>query len=268
MPDNVLPPAKNAPFPLLEGGCNCNQIRYRLRGPPMYCYACHCADCQRESGSVFACSAKIEFDMIESIGPQAPAIVSIVRKEHNGHAIHRLAQCPECKVTVWDTGNWNPSTYNVHVGTLDMPGLMEPDIHIYVDAKVRWVVLPEGAKTVPRDMDERVHWPKSSLLRLKRGMERWEKKKALTEAEAEKKKAEQSVNAEKGKEVEKDADPSLDDEADKTPTNGSPEPELEGEEDDEEEDFEEYVKKADEMERALQQRLEQLTLKLSEQNKA
>jgi hypothetical protein len=148
-----------------------------------------------------------------------------------------------------------------------MPGLMEPDIHIYVDAKVRWVVLPEDAKTVPRDMDQNVHWPKSSLLRLKRCTERWEKRKALTEAEIERRKVEQEGNAEKEKEVEKDGDAGVDDEADKTPTNGSPEPELEVEEEDEE-DFEEYVKRTDEIEKQLQQRLEQLTLKLNEQDKA
>jgi hypothetical protein len=52
----------------------------------------------------------------------------------------------------------------------------------------------------------------------------------------------------------------------KTPTNGSPEPpELEVED---EEDDEEYEKRTNEIEKALQERLEQLTLKLSNQEKA
>jgi hypothetical protein len=37
----------------LTGGCFCGACRYELSAPPYLVYACHCTDCQRQSGSAF-----------------------------------------------------------------------------------------------------------------------------------------------------------------------------------------------------------------------
>src|SRR5260370_24713374 len=37
----------------LEGGCACGAVRYRLTAPPLIVHACHCRDCQKQSGSAF-----------------------------------------------------------------------------------------------------------------------------------------------------------------------------------------------------------------------
>ena len=50
-------------FPL-DGGCDCRQLRYRMRTPPLFVHCCHCRWCQRESGSAFALNAMIEADRI------------------------------------------------------------------------------------------------------------------------------------------------------------------------------------------------------------
>ncbi len=36
---------------VLEGGCHCGAIRYRIEGPPPESGYCHCRDCQQTSGS-------------------------------------------------------------------------------------------------------------------------------------------------------------------------------------------------------------------------
>jgi hypothetical protein len=38
----------------LAGGCLCGAIRYRINTFPFLLYACHCTNCQRQSGSAFA----------------------------------------------------------------------------------------------------------------------------------------------------------------------------------------------------------------------
>ena len=38
----------------LEGGCLCGHIRYRASGPPHSVYHCHCEQCRRYTGAVFA----------------------------------------------------------------------------------------------------------------------------------------------------------------------------------------------------------------------
>jgi hypothetical protein len=36
---------------IMEGGCTCRQLRYRLGGTPLIVHACHCRWCQRETGT-------------------------------------------------------------------------------------------------------------------------------------------------------------------------------------------------------------------------
>ena len=42
-----------------SGGCQCGAIRYEISGPPVAIYACHCTECQKQSGSAFAMGAVI-----------------------------------------------------------------------------------------------------------------------------------------------------------------------------------------------------------------
>lgn len=42
-----------------QGGCQCGAVRYEITGSPVAVYACHCTECQRQSGSAFAMSAVI-----------------------------------------------------------------------------------------------------------------------------------------------------------------------------------------------------------------
>jgi hypothetical protein len=132
----------------------------------------------------------------------------------------------------------------VHTGTLDLPGLFEPDLHIYVEGKVQWLTLPEGTKTLMGDMDRTKEWPKSSLVRFEACMKRWE----VVERELGRRREE--AKRFDGKEGGDDA-------GEKTPTN---EKEEEGEVDDVE-----FERKQDEIERALEERLEKLCLKLDQE---
>ena len=52
---------------IMEGGCTCGHIRYRLTGRPLIVNACHCTWCQRETGTVHALNAVYEFDRVEHL---------------------------------------------------------------------------------------------------------------------------------------------------------------------------------------------------------
>jgi hypothetical protein len=38
------------------GGCQCGSVRYVLAAEPVRTVACHCKECQRQSGSAFGMS--------------------------------------------------------------------------------------------------------------------------------------------------------------------------------------------------------------------
>jgi hypothetical protein len=41
------------------GGCQCGAVRYEIAAAPLTLYACHCAECQRQSGSAFGLSMPV-----------------------------------------------------------------------------------------------------------------------------------------------------------------------------------------------------------------
>lgn len=152
----------------LEGGCACGHVRYRLLSPPMFVHCCHCTACQTESGSAFAVNALIEPDRVETI-EGSPESILTPSESGKGQAIWR---CPDCKVALWSNyGGAGDRIRFVRVGTLDQPGRLPPDIHIYTRSKLPWVRLPEGVPAVPVYYSSSELWPAESLERRARALE-------------------------------------------------------------------------------------------------
>lgn len=145
---------------MMEGGCTCGAVRYRLAAPPMFVHCCHCTWCQRETGSAFVLNALIEADRVEvTVG--APAVIDTPSESGQGQRVHR---CPSCQIALWSTYS-SPRVYFVRVGTLDDPATCPPDIHIFTASKQRWFVLPAGTPAVSEFYDYADLWPGESLAR-------------------------------------------------------------------------------------------------------
>ncbi len=145
-----------------EGGCDCRQVRYRLRSRPMFVNCCHCRWCQRETGSAFAINAVIESDRVELLAG-APELVHTPSESGQGQLI---ARCPHCRIALWSHygGNGRRASF-VRVGTLDDPDAMPPGIHIFTASRQPWVLLPPGTPAVPEYYELADHWPVESLAR-------------------------------------------------------------------------------------------------------
>ena len=145
----------------LSGGCACGSIRYQLLAQPMFVHCCHCDDCQRSTGSAFVLNAIIETHAIKVLRGK-PVAVPVPRK-NGSHDIHR---CAKCQTAVWsDYGN-KPNIRFVRVGTLDKPGALEPDVHIYTHTKAKWLKLPKKTPAFRNYYKTSKLWPKASLKRL------------------------------------------------------------------------------------------------------
>ena len=147
-----------------SGGCACGEVRYRLRSTPMFVHCCHCTSCQTETGSAFVINALIESDRVEVINGM-PEPVLTPSESGKGQQIWR---CPSCRVALWSNyGGATDILRFVRVGTLDRPGDLPPDIHIYTRSKLPWVQLPEGVPAVEAYYDSKTLWPEASLARRK-----------------------------------------------------------------------------------------------------
>ncbi len=144
---------------ILDGGCACGAVRYRLLSPPMFVHCCHCRDCQRQTGSAFVLNALIEADRVSLLSGESEA-VAVPTDSGRPHIIHR---CASCKVAVWSVYGGVDKLSFVRVGTLDEPAALTPDVHIYVRSKLPWVALPEGVPAFDAYYDSKKLWPAASL---------------------------------------------------------------------------------------------------------
>jgi hypothetical protein len=146
----------------LEGGCDCRHLRYRLISKPLFVHCCHCRWCQRESGASFALNAMIESDRLQRLAGE-PELVPTPSQSGQGQ---QIARCPHCRIAVWSHyAGAGPLLSFVRVGTLDDPGALPPDIHIFTASKQPWVLLPPGTPAVPGYYEREAHWPAESLAR-------------------------------------------------------------------------------------------------------
>jgi hypothetical protein len=128
----------------------------------MFVHCCHCTSCQTETGSAFAVNALIESDRVETLAG-TPETLLIASESGRGQNVWR---CPSCRVALWSNyGGAKDLLRFIRVGTLDTPGTLEPDIHIYTRSKLPWVRLPEGALAVEAYYDSKAVWPPESLAR-------------------------------------------------------------------------------------------------------
>ena len=152
----------------LEGRCACGEVRYRMNRPPMIVHACHCTECQRLSGGAFAINALVETDQVELLSGR---LEPVPIKGTSGK-LQTILRCPNCEVALWSHyPGGGPRIAFVRVGTLDEPGRLAPDIHIYTSTKQAWLELPASARAVPEFYAPQDVWPEESRERYRRARE-------------------------------------------------------------------------------------------------
>jgi len=146
---------------MLEGGCACGAVRYRLSSSPMFVNCCHCRDCQRLTGSAFAINALIETDRIILLTGM-PEPVTMPTESGRPLDVYR---CRACETALWSDYGRQPALRFVRVGTLDDPAALPPGAHIYTRSKLPWINLPEEVPAFDVYYDREALWPAASLER-------------------------------------------------------------------------------------------------------
>ena len=104
---------------MLDGGCACRAVRYRLTTAPIIVHCCHCRWCQRETGASFALNAMIESDRVLLLHGD----VELVQTPSESGKGQKIARCPKCRIALWShySGAGDAVSF-VRVGTLDSRG--------------------------------------------------------------------------------------------------------------------------------------------------
>ena len=125
--------------------CSCGQLRIEVHGAPRGIGLCHCLECQRRTGSVFAALA--------SFAAPFTVIGTATEYERAGDQGARFVFrfCPACGSTVFHTEVGVEGSVGVAVGAFGDPTFPAPQVSVYDCRRHPWVELPPGTRTFDKD---------------------------------------------------------------------------------------------------------------------
>ncbi|THU94710.1 hypothetical protein K435DRAFT_724337 [Dendrothele bispora CBS 962.96] len=129
------------------GCCLCGAIKYELRGKPIYNILCHCYNCQRGLGTMFATYSMMRKEDFSLTGELA---TYVDKSTDSGTPLMRY-YCSTCHSPIIATTAATEQIVGVFAGTLDEPhrSRWRPDKEQYVSCRAEWLPEDLGAARVP-----------------------------------------------------------------------------------------------------------------------
>jgi hypothetical protein len=117
---------------MLEGGCACGAVRYRIAGDVYDTGWCHCRLCQKTSGAPAAVftTTRLEHFTIEQ-GEEALGRVRLV-------PFGERTFCTRCGSLLALHVDYQPEEIDVSAATLDDPAAVTPGFHIFWEQRQPW----------------------------------------------------------------------------------------------------------------------------------
>ena len=129
-----------------NGGCLCGAVRYRVDGEPAMVAVCHCATCQKNTGSAFSTNVAFPADAVEISGD---SLASYEERASADSAPFYRSFCSRCGSPISGHGEAYPGIVFVKAGTLDDPAWVSPTVHIWCAEKQPWVTLDHTTPELP-----------------------------------------------------------------------------------------------------------------------
>jgi hypothetical protein len=116
---------------MLEGGCHCRAVRYRIAGEPQRAGLCHCADCRGTAGAPVVGWAVFRKEQVQSTGEVATYASS---------ADGRRQFCPRCGTGLFYLNDvMFDGLVDVQIATLDDPDALPPTEQIQLAERIGWM---------------------------------------------------------------------------------------------------------------------------------
>jgi hypothetical protein len=131
---------------MLEGGCLCGAVRYRIDASDGIVDYCHCRTCQRAAGAPVVAWVQVA---PERFALTAGTLASFASSP--GCDRHFCARCGT-QISMTDHGG---RSVGVTVASLDQPDRLAPSSHGWTSAQLEWLAikddLPRYPQTPPHD---------------------------------------------------------------------------------------------------------------------
>ena len=128
------------------GGCQCGAVRYELTGAPERLYACHCKECQRQTGSAFGMTLLVKENGLKISG-------ELKKFERISDAGNRVTAyfCPNCGVRIYGIPRYVKGLFSLKPGTLDDTSWLRPTAMLWLKSAQSWCNIPDD---VERNMEQ------------------------------------------------------------------------------------------------------------------
>jgi hypothetical protein len=126
---------------MLEGGCFCGFVRYRVQGTPTQETNCHCTICRRTTGAAFVTWFTVPpTDFTFTAGSPARFSSSV----HGTRCF-----CPRCGTQLTFQTSRAADELDITTCSLDDPERVPPRDHTRISSRLAWVKLSDGLPEFP-----------------------------------------------------------------------------------------------------------------------
>lgn len=130
----------------VSGGCLCGGVRYQSDAEPAMVVVCHCATCQKNTGSTYSLNLAMPEDAVTVSGETLA-----IYQDHSGASGKPFNRrfCSRCGSPISGHGEAYPGLVFIKAGTLDDASWVKPGAHIWCAEKMSWVEIDEGVAQMP-----------------------------------------------------------------------------------------------------------------------
>jgi len=123
---------------MIEGGCFCGAVRYRMTGSPQSSAICHCESCRRASGAPTVAWVTVDREKFEILKGTPAAYLS------SPGVVRRF--CGRCGSALTYENTNHSGTIDITTITLDHPSGFPPTSEVWLEDRVPWQPMGAGLK--------------------------------------------------------------------------------------------------------------------------
>jgi hypothetical protein len=117
------------------GGCRCGTVRYQASGPASNLCYCHCTSCRRTAGAspvAWGTFARTRFGITAGELAESRSSPAVLR-----------GFCAACGTCLTYRREGRGDEIDVTLASLDEPGRLAPQMHVWVEDKLPWVLIAD-----------------------------------------------------------------------------------------------------------------------------
>ena len=134
----------------ITGGCHCGAVRFEVSQMPLVLYACHCTECQRQSGSAFTLNGPVPVPAFRIVKGAPKGWQRTTASGANTTSYF----CGDCGGRIYGKREGR-EVVTLRAGTFDDTSWLAPAAHFYVRSAQGWERLEAGEaecfETMPKD---------------------------------------------------------------------------------------------------------------------